>query len=152
MINEEIRKFEELTGKNANDFSIAYVGGYLDGYDKGKAETPALDPSFITDLNDVKDWRICGYRVEDLVKLSFILRDKDINEINLKDFTETYTLGYLKASEDLDKALENYVFSMISETTPESFVESVVESVVRSKEAADNDNKQSSAQSSREIR
>lgn len=41
MINEEIRKFEELTGKNANDFSIAYVGGYLDGYDKGKAEAPA---------------------------------------------------------------------------------------------------------------
>jgi hypothetical protein len=119
MINEEIRKFEELTGKNANDFSIAYVGGYLDGYDKGKADAPAIDPSFITDLNDVKDWRICGYRVEDLVKLSFILRDKDINEINLKDFTETYTLGYLKANEDLDKALENCVFSMISEITPE---------------------------------
>ena len=36
MLNEEIRKFEELTGKNANDFSIAYVGGFLDGYDKGE--------------------------------------------------------------------------------------------------------------------
>lgn len=43
MLNEEIQKFESLTGKNANDFSIAYVGGFLDGYDEGKAEAPALN-------------------------------------------------------------------------------------------------------------
>ena len=119
MINEEIRKFEELTGKNANDFSTAYVGGFLDGYEKGKEDAPALDPSFITDLDAVKSWRICGYRVEDLVKLSLILRDKGIDEINLRDFNEALTLGYLKAYEEFNKALE--------------------ESIKCIKEAADND-------------
>lgn len=131
MINEEIRKFEELTGKNANDFSIAYVGGYLDGYDKGKAETPALDPSFITDLNAVKDWTICGYRVEDLVRLSLILRDKNIDEINLKNFNEALAFGYQTASEAFNKSLENCIYTMTSEIRPEA--------VVRLKEAADND-------------
>lgn len=115
MINEEIRKFEELTGKSANDFSFTYVGGFLDGYEKGKKDAPTIDPSFITDLDAVKDWRICGYRVEDLVKLSLILRDKDINEINLKDFTETYTLGYLKANEEFNKALEESINKCIKE-------------------------------------
>lgn len=115
MINEEIRKFEELTGKSANDFSCTYVGGFLDGYEKGKEDAPALDPSFITDLDAVKDWRICGYRVEDLVRLSLILRDKDINEINLKDFNEALTLGYLKAKEEFNKALEESINKCIKE-------------------------------------
>ncbi len=117
MLNEEIQKFESLTGKNANDFSIAYVGGYLDGYEKGKSEytSPVLDPSFITDLRDVKDWQICGYRVEDLVKLSLILRDKGIDELNLKNFTEALTLGYLKANEEFNKALEESINKCIKE-------------------------------------
>jgi hypothetical protein len=119
MLYEEIEKFENLTNKKANDFSIAYVGGYLDGYEKGKEDAPTIDPSFITDLSAVKDWRICGYRVEDLVRLSFILRDKDIDELNLKDFNEALTLGYLKAYEEFNKALE--------------------ESIKCIKEAADND-------------
>lgn len=126
MLNEEIQKFESLTGKNANDFSISYVGGYLDGYEKGKQEVNQIDPNelsgipfFITDLDSVKGWKICGYRVEDLVKLSFILRDKDINEINLKDFTETYTLGYLKANEELDKALNIHFLKMRDDLSSE---------------------------------
>ncbi len=133
MLSEEIRKFKELTGKNANDFSIAYVGGFLDGYDKGKAEAPALDPSFITDLDAVKDWRICGYRVEELVKLALILRDTNISDLNLKNFNETFAFGYRTANEELSKALSGYVIAMTSEVRPEA--------VVNLKEAADNDDK-----------
>ena len=129
MLNEEIQKFESLTGKNANDFSIAYVGGYLDGYEKRKQEVELIDPNelsgipfFITDLDSVKGWKICGYRVEDLVKLSLILRDKNVNEYNLRDFNESFLLGYQMAREDLNKSLEESINKCI-------------------KEAADNDNK-----------
>ena len=129
MLNEEIRKFEELTGKNANDFSIAYVGGYLDGYEKGKSDAPIVDPSFITDLDDVKGWQICGYRVEDLVKLSLILRDKKISDYNLRDHNEAFALGYQQAGKEFDKALKDQVHKLFDEFKSEF------------KEAADNDDK-----------
>lgn len=122
MLNEEIQKFESLTGNNANDFSLSYVGGYLDGYEKGKEDAPAIDPSFIIDLDAVKDWQICGYRVEDLVKLSLILRDKNVNEYNLRDFNNSFLLGYQMAREDLNKSFEESINKCI-------------------KEAADNDDK-----------
>lgn len=122
MLNDEIRKFEDLTGKNANDFSIAYVGGYLDGYDKGKEDAPVIDPSFITDLNAVKDWSICGYRVEELVKLALTLRDTNISEADLKNYNEVFAFGYRKANEDLNNALEHYIYTMTSEIRPEAVV------------------------------
>ena len=130
MINEEIQKFESLTGNNANDFSLSYVGGYLDGYEKGKSEytSPVLDPSFITDLSAVKDWQICGYRVEDLIKLSLILRDKNISDYNLRDHNEAFALGYQQAGKELDKALKDQVHKLFDEFKSEF------------KEAADNDN------------
>lgn len=115
MINEEIQKFESLTGNNANDFSISYVGGYLDGYEKGKQELKPIDPSFVTDLDDIKGWIICGYRVEDLIKLSLILRDKDINELDLRDYNESFVFGYRTATEEFNKALEESINKCIKE-------------------------------------
>lgn len=138
MINEEIRKFEELTGKSANDFSILYVGGYLDGYDKGKEDAPSIDPSFITDLHDVKDWSICGYKVEELVKLALTLRDTNIGEADLKNINEVFAFGYRQASEDYYKALETYVSTMVNNMTPEVVIESVIK---RIKEGNNNDSK-----------
>ena len=38
MLHEEITEFEKLTGLDANDFSVDYLGGFLHGYDTGKAE------------------------------------------------------------------------------------------------------------------
>lgn len=38
MLHEEIAKFEKLTGFNANDFSMAFHGGFWLGYETGKAE------------------------------------------------------------------------------------------------------------------
>lgn len=34
MLYEEVKKFEKLSGMKADDCSISYVGGYLDGYSK----------------------------------------------------------------------------------------------------------------------
>lgn len=38
MLNEEIKKFEELTGHSANDYSMEFLGGFWFGYDTAKKE------------------------------------------------------------------------------------------------------------------
>lgn len=115
MLNEEIQKFESLTGKNANEFSIAYVGGYLDGYEKGKETAPAADPSFITNISDVQNWTVCGYRVEELITLALILRKKSIDDYNLSDFNGAFTLGYKRATEDFNKSIDEAISKIIND-------------------------------------
>lgn len=34
MINEEVARYEEITGEDAKNVSVARIGGFLDGYDK----------------------------------------------------------------------------------------------------------------------
>ena len=70
-------------------------------------------PNFITDLEDVKDWNICGYRVEELVKLALILRDKRAEEIDLRAYNDCFLDGYKRAQEDMHKQLEEYIQKMI---------------------------------------
>lgn len=38
MLNEEIHRYTELSGNNAEHESIQKIGAYLDGYDKGVAD------------------------------------------------------------------------------------------------------------------
>lgn len=38
MLNEEIKKFEELTGHSANDYSMEFLGGFWFGYDTASNE------------------------------------------------------------------------------------------------------------------
>lgn len=73
----------------------------LDLIDNAPTVKPIIDPSFITDLDAVKDWNICGYRVEDLVKLSLILRDRRIEDVDLRDYNDCFFNGYRKAYDDL---------------------------------------------------
>ena len=68
-------------------------------------EYKPIDPSFIN-LDEVKDWNICGYRVEDLLKLALILRDKRIEDYILRDYNQAYLDGYARAREDINKQLE----------------------------------------------
>ena len=70
-------------------------------------------PNFITDLEDVKDWNICGYRVEELVKLALILRDKRAEEIDLRAYNDCFFDGYKRAQEDIQKQLEESVNKII---------------------------------------
>ncbi len=69
--------------------------------------------NFITDLDDVKDWSICGYRVEELYKLALILRDRRIEDVNLKDYNNCFFDGYKQAQEDIHKQLEENVNKII---------------------------------------
>lgn len=70
-------------------------------------------PNPITDLEDVKDWNICGYRVEELVKLSLILRDKRVEDVDLRDYNNCFFDGYKQAQEDIHKQLEESVNRII---------------------------------------
>lgn len=38
MLHEEVARFSELSGEDAHSTSISRIGGYLDGYEKGKED------------------------------------------------------------------------------------------------------------------
>ena len=71
-------------------------------------------PNFITDIEDVKDWSICGYRVEDLYKLALILRDRRIEDFDLREYNACFLDGYKRAQEDINKQLEESVSRIIN--------------------------------------
>lgn len=66
----------------------------------------SLIPRVINNIDDVKDWTICGYRVEDLVKLALILRDRRVEDFDLRDYNACFFDGYKRAQEDINKQLE----------------------------------------------
>ena len=76
--------------------------------------TATIDPSFIQDLDAVKDWRICGYSVAELVKVALILREKGVEEFDLRDYNQTYIAGYKKAYEEINKQIEESVNRIIN--------------------------------------
>lgn len=81
---------------------------------KGKAARVfyAIIPSVIG-IDDVKDWNIAGYRVEELYKLALILRDRRIEEIDLRDYNNCFLDGYKRAQEEIHKQLEESVNRII---------------------------------------
>ena len=85
---------------------------------KAKAFYPYI-PTFINDLESVKDWTICGYKVDELVKLSMILRENNINELNLKDYNDAFIAGYQRASNEIHKQLEESVSRMFADVAKE---------------------------------
>ena len=85
---------------------------------KAKAFYPYI-PQFINDLESVKDWTICGFKVEELVKLSLTLRDKGINDVDLRDYNACYLAGYKRASDDIHAQLEASVNRMFDDIAKE---------------------------------
>ena len=82
---------------------------------KGKAAKVfyTILPAYITNLEDVKDWSICGYRVEELCKLALILRDRRIEDVDLRDYNNCFFDGYKRAQEEIHKQLEESVKRII---------------------------------------
>lgn len=81
--------------------------------DNAPTVKPIIDPSFITDLDAVKDWNICGYRVEDLVKLSRILRDRRIEDVDLRDYNDCFFNGYRKAYDEIHNSIKKMTDDLI---------------------------------------
>lgn len=70
-------------------------------------------PNFITDLDDVKDWNICGYRVEELVKLALILRDRRIEDVDLRAYNDCFFDGYRKAYDEIHNRITKITDDLI---------------------------------------
>lgn len=66
-----------------------------------------------TDIEVIKDWNICGYRVEELVKLALILRDRRIEDVDLKDYNNCFFNGYKQAQEDFKASIEQSINQII---------------------------------------
>ena len=73
----------------------------------------------ISDINDIKDWIICGYRVEELYKLALILRDKRIEDVDLQDFNNCFLDGYKRAHEEAQAAIQESINRIMNNLTEE---------------------------------
>lgn len=67
----------------------------------------------ISDINDVKDWIICGYRVEDLVVIAERLRKDKVDPRVLRADNETFLEGYKQAYDELQASIEKSLESII---------------------------------------
>lgn len=116
MAKQVILKGNVLHVRTSEDYDSANKVICLKQGKKAKAFYPIV-PNFINNLEDVKDWTICGYRVEDLYKLALILHDRDINDVDLRDYTEAFVSGYNRAHTEIQAQLENSVKNIINGVT-----------------------------------
>ena len=72
----------------------------------------AITPT-VLGIGDVKDWNIGGYRAEELYKLALILRDRRIEDADLRDYNNCFFDGYKRAQEEIHKQLEESVNNII---------------------------------------
>lgn len=108
---EEERQYLLARGQTGAEHII--VHHCLPIIDNAPTVKPIIDPSFITDLDAVKDWIICGYRVEDLVKLSRILRDRRIEDVDLRDYNDCFFNGYRKAYDEIHNSIKKMTDDLI---------------------------------------
>ena len=102
------RKGDNLIVRTREDYKSVSKVIFMKKGETAKVFYPVI-PTYINDLEIVKGWTICGYSVEELYKLALILRDKHVDELDLKDFNGSFMLGYERATEDLNKQLEESV-------------------------------------------
>lgn len=75
--------------------------------------------NFVSDLDEVKGWYICGYRVEDLVKLALILKDKRVDDYDLRNYNACFFDGYKRAVEDNERAIQETIDRMFTDIKKE---------------------------------
>ena len=107
------RKGDNLIIHTREDYKSASKIILMKKGETAKVFYPVI-PTFINDLEVVKGWTICGYRVEELYKLALILRDKDIKDIDITAYNEVFLAGYEQAREDINKQLEETVNRIIN--------------------------------------
>ena len=106
------RKGDNLIVRTREDYHKASKVIFMRKGETAKVFYPIV-PTYINNLDDVKDWSICGYRVEELYKLALILRDKRIEEVDLRDYNNCFFDGYKRAQEEIHKQLEDAVNNII---------------------------------------
>ena len=104
------RKYKDLCGIERQAYELVNQAWHR-GYKAGALDNK-IDPSFI-ELEQVKDWNIYGFRVEDLYKLALILKGKRIEDYDLRDYNSAFMDGYKRAQDDLNKSLEEMVNKIV---------------------------------------
>ena len=72
-------------------------------------------PSYITDIDEVKDWNICGFRAEELVLLACNLRENGVDDIRLQDYNKAFKDGYMSAVKEFNEGLERSIKKIMGE-------------------------------------
>ena len=106
------RKGDNLIVRTREDYHKASKVIFMHKGETAKVFYPVV-PTYINNLEDVKDWSICGYRVEELYNLALVLRDKRIEEVDLSDYNQGFIAGYHKANEDLKNSIEEEILKLI---------------------------------------
>lgn len=107
------RQGDNLIVRTREDYKSASKVIVMRKGETAKVFYPVL-PSVITNLDDVKDWNICGYSVAELVKVALILREKGVEEFDIRYYNQTYIAGYKKAYEEINKQIEESVNRIIN--------------------------------------
>lgn len=113
MAKQVILKGNTLHVRTSEDYDSANKVICLKQGKKAKVFYPYLP--VINDLDSLKDVTICGYRVDELIKLAEILRGKQIDELNLRDFNGAFIAGYQRAQDDIHKQIEDSIQRMFED-------------------------------------
>ena len=71
-------------------------------------------PSYLS-IEEAYDFTVMGYKVGELVKFAEILRGKQIDEVNLRDYNDAFISGYQRAQDDIRKQIEDDIQRMFEE-------------------------------------
>ena len=115
MGKQVILKGNTLHVRTSEDYESANKVICLKQGKKAKVFYPYM-PNFINDLDEVKDFSICGYKVVELITFAEILRDKQIDELNLKDYNGAFIAGYQRAQDDIKRDIEKSIQRMFEDT------------------------------------
>lgn len=66
-------------------------------------------------IEEAYDFTVMGYKVGELVKLAEILREKQIDEVNLRDYNDAFVSGYQRAQDDIRKQIEDDIQRMFDD-------------------------------------
>ena len=73
-------------------------------------------PTYLS-IEEAYDFTVMGYKVGELVKFAEILRGKQIDEVNLKDYNDAFIAGYQRAHDDFEKSLQEQVAKLVKDVT-----------------------------------
>lgn len=101
-------KGDNLIVRTREDYKQASKVIVMHKGETAKAFYPYVS-TLINDINVVKDWTICGYRVEDLYKLALILRDKRVEDFDIRNYNNCFLDGYKRAQEEFKASIEQSI-------------------------------------------
>ena len=73
------------------------------------------DSRYINDLEQIESWTICGYLVEDIIRLAHYLKEVNLKSEDLKDYNRAFEYGYDKGMRDLKQAISHAISEVMKD-------------------------------------